>query len=452
MVIVISMAAATSVYVLLIAADLAEGLGGINGVSKKLVPTDGGEPQNILILGSDKRLGPEGAGDPGRSDTTILLHVDPDRNSIALMSIPRDLRVNIPGVGVDKFNAAYSAGGPKLTLEVVQRLTGLDINHVVNVNFTGFADAVDAIDCVYVDVDRRYYIPPDTGVSEIDIEAGYQRLCGFKALQYVRFRHEDNDLVRAARQQDFLREARAAAAAREADLRPRRAARHLQEVHDVRHRAQGPDPGDRAAEDVPLASGTRRCARSTSRPSSASVYVTADDKAIQAAVQQFQSGEGTPGGRPAGESPPSDEPDKPSSADKPEGGDGGGDGGSGGGGRAGTATTSRARRWTTRPSRPRPTRHQVSIKKKKDGDPMITFPIYYPTRLVPGSFIANDCRAFVIDGPDKDVYYGYKMVVDVPGDAFGHGLLDEYYGISGTDWTDPPILDNPSETRDDRRP
>ena len=60
-----------------------------------------------------------------------------------------------------------------------------------------FADAVDAIGCVYIDVDRRYFIPPEQGISEIDIEAGYQRLCGFKALQYVRFRHEDNDLVRA---------------------------------------------------------------------------------------------------------------------------------------------------------------------------------------------------------------------------------------------------------------
>ena len=78
---------------------------------------------------------------------------------------------------------------------------------------------------------------------------------------------------------------------------------------------------------------------------------------------------------------------------------------------------------------------------------MVDFPIYYPTRLVPGSFIARDSRAFVIDGPGNDVYHGYKMVVDVPGDAFGHGLLDEYYGISGTDWIDPPILDNPSETR-----
>ena len=78
---------------------------------------------------------------------------------------------------------------------------------------------------------------------------------------------------------------------------------------------------------------------------------------------------------------------------------------------------------------------------------MIDFPIYYPTRLAPGSFLARDSRAFVIDGPDKDVYYGYKMVVDVPGDTFGHGLLDEYYGVSGTDWVDAPILANPSETR-----
>ena len=103
-----------------------------------------------------------------------------------------------------KFNEAYTVGGPDLTLEVVERLTDLDINHVVNINFTGFADAVNAIGCVYIDVDRRYFIPPESGTAEIDIEAGYQRLCGLKALQYVRFRHDDSDLVRSARQQDFI--------------------------------------------------------------------------------------------------------------------------------------------------------------------------------------------------------------------------------------------------------
>ena len=73
------------------------------------------------------------------------------------MSIPRDLKVEIPGVGTDKFNAAFAYGGPKLTLQVVKELTGLPINHVVNVDYLGFVRAVDAIGCVYVDIDRRYY-------------------------------------------------------------------------------------------------------------------------------------------------------------------------------------------------------------------------------------------------------------------------------------------------------
>ena len=168
--------------------------------------------QNFLIIGSDVR--PDQSS-KGLSDTTMLLRVDPD-NAITQLSIPRDLRVNIPGHGIDKFNAAYSYGGPKLTLEVVKQLTDnrIPINHVVNVDFNGFADAVDAIGCVYVDVDRHYFNDNATAASfadqyaEIDIQAGYQRLCGFKALQYVRYRHEDNDIVRAARQQGFLREAR----------------------------------------------------------------------------------------------------------------------------------------------------------------------------------------------------------------------------------------------------
>ena len=143
----------------------------------------------------------------------MLLRLDPDKNAIALMSIPRDLKVEIPGYGTEKFNAAYAYGGAKLTLQVVKELTGLPINHVVNVDFLGFVRAVDAIGCVYVDVDRRYYhsnvgVPPSEQYAEINIQPGYQLLCGKKALQYVRYRHTDTDLVRAARQQDFLSAAR----------------------------------------------------------------------------------------------------------------------------------------------------------------------------------------------------------------------------------------------------
>ena len=331
---------------------------------------------------------------------------------------------------------------------MVKQLTGLQINHVVNINFTGFADAVNAIGCVYVDVDRRYYIPEEDETSEINLEAGYQRMCGFNALQYVRFRHFDNDLVRAARQQDFLREARQ-------KLPPEKLIEDRNELLDIFTEYTTSDIGEAvqllellktfaAVQSAPVTRGPLpgRARQPT--------YVTASDDAIQAAVEQFLAAEGTPGERPAGEQPPPDEDvqsDGSGGEDKPQG------------------ATSRRAATTRSPRRTKPENDfvgpamddstemgqtyakQMSAKRKKDGDPMVDFPIYYPTRLAPGSFLARDSRAFVIDGPDKDVYYGYKMVADVPGDTFGHGLLDEYYGISGTDWVDAPILDNPSETR-----
>ena len=208
-------AAATAISILLYIGSIATALSHHNVYRDKLdrylSQVNGGEPENILILGSDKRANLE--EDPGRSDTTILLRLDPDRNAIAVMSIPRDLKVEIPGYGTEKFNAAYTFGGPKLTLRVVKQLTGLQINHVVNVDFLGFVRAVNAIGCVYTDVDRRYYhsnvgVPPSEQYSEINIQPGYQLLCGKNALEYVRYRHTDTDLVRSARQQDFLSAAR----------------------------------------------------------------------------------------------------------------------------------------------------------------------------------------------------------------------------------------------------
>ena len=78
---------------------------------------------------------------------------------------------------------------------------------MINVDFDGFWAAVNAIGCVYVDIDRRYF-NNSPGYAYIDVQPGYQKMCGREALQYVRFRHEDNDLVRSARQQDFLRQAK----------------------------------------------------------------------------------------------------------------------------------------------------------------------------------------------------------------------------------------------------
>nr|MBA3747951.1 LCP family protein [Solirubrobacterales bacterium] len=176
---------------------------------------DAGEPQTIIVLGSDRRFVDIAAKTPTRSDTIILLRLDPDRGATAILSLPRDLRVDVPGFGRRKINEAYALGGPKLTVQTVRRLLRIPINHVVNVNFGGFQRAVNRLGCVYADVDRRYFNdnnPPAGGgerYAVIDVPAGYQRLCGKAALEYVRYRHLDNDIVRGARQQDFLRQAKA---------------------------------------------------------------------------------------------------------------------------------------------------------------------------------------------------------------------------------------------------
>src|SRR5919108_1184964 len=179
---------------------------------KELTPIEGGKPQTILIAGSDRRHGDKKLGLKPRSDTIILMRIDPGKG-VALMSLPRDLKVDVPGHGTRKINEAYLIGGPRLTIRTVKQLTRLAINHYVDVSFHGFSEGVDALGCVYVDVDRRYFnnnagLGYGQNYAVIDVQPGYQKMCGKKALDYVRYRHSDNDIVRAARQQDFLRQVR----------------------------------------------------------------------------------------------------------------------------------------------------------------------------------------------------------------------------------------------------
>ena len=182
-----------------------------------ITPPPSGKPQTLLLVGSDRRYG-DARGD-AHSDTLMLVRLNPKQNATTVLSIPRDLRVTIPGHGIDKINAAYGEGGLDLTTRTVKQLLSTPghrfrVNHAIAINFKGFRDAVDIVHCVYIDVDRRYYhsnlgVPVGQRYAEIDVQPGYQRLCGQQALDYVRFRHLDNDIVRAARQQDFLRQASA---------------------------------------------------------------------------------------------------------------------------------------------------------------------------------------------------------------------------------------------------
>src|SRR4051794_238756 len=186
----------------------------IAGIGGVLDDVASGDPQTILILGSDRRWVDRKVKNAARSDTILLIRLDPSKSATAVMSVPRDLVVDIPGHGRDKINAAYSLGGPRLTVQTLRNLLHISINHVVNVRFGGFRDIVNRLGCVYVDIDRRYFNdnnPPAGGggnYATIDIQPGYQKLCGSDALDYVRFRHLDTDFVRAARQQDFLRQAK----------------------------------------------------------------------------------------------------------------------------------------------------------------------------------------------------------------------------------------------------
>ena len=133
---------------------------------------------------------------------------DPRSSTINVLSIPRDLQVDIPGQGTAKVNSAYSLGGPSLLIRTIRQnvFPGLKVNHIIDINFGGFDALVNSIGCVYTDVDHRYYNNTAvTDYSSINLQPGYQKLCGPQALSFVRFRHTDSDIVRSARQQDFIR-------------------------------------------------------------------------------------------------------------------------------------------------------------------------------------------------------------------------------------------------------
>lgn len=174
------------------------------------------EPVNILLLGSDSRAGKGNkrygldAGRGGkRSDTTILLHISADRSRALAVSIPRDLWVAQPkcaapaGTYYDKFNNAFDAGGAACTRDLVQQISGVNINHVVIVDFAGFKELIDAMDGVEVCLNS----PIHDQDSELDLPAGTSVVSGEQALGFVRARKtvgDGSDIGRIKRQQVFL--------------------------------------------------------------------------------------------------------------------------------------------------------------------------------------------------------------------------------------------------------
>ncbi|MDQ3184257.1 MAG: LCP family protein [Actinomycetota bacterium] len=151
--------------------------------------------QRVVLLGSDAR-----AGEASRSDTIVVT-----RAGGGMLTVPRDTLVDIPGVGEDKINAAFASGGPDLTVETLENLTGVRMNDYVVVHFGGVEEIVDALGGITLEVDKPIRVGIDG--RRVYIPAGTQTLDGQQALAYVRYRGGPTaDIGRIGRQQKFLRE------------------------------------------------------------------------------------------------------------------------------------------------------------------------------------------------------------------------------------------------------
>lgn len=167
---------------------------------------EGKERVNILLLGGDAR-GLE-KNQVARSDSMIVVSIDPVTKRVHLLSVLRDTWVDIPGHGKGRANSAITLGGPNLAMKTIGDLLGLDIHYYAYVDFEGFKALVDAIGGVYFEVekDMHYVDNADGNRYDIHLKKGYQLLDGDKALQYVRFRHDAmSDFTRTERQREFLK-------------------------------------------------------------------------------------------------------------------------------------------------------------------------------------------------------------------------------------------------------
>jgi LCP family protein required for cell wall assembly len=384
---------------------------------------EAGEAQTLMILGSDQRYGDKKLGIKPRSDTIILVRLDPDKEATAVMSIPRDLKVDIPGYQNDRINAAYELGGPRLTVKTVKRLFGkpgepFKINHIVQVDFGGFRKVINTIGGVYVDIDRDYFNDNSSGenFATIDVDPGYQKLKGQDALDYVRYRHGDNDLVRAARQQDFLRQVRNAAGTRRLLRLSRR-----RELATLFARYTDTDKGLRRKKDVfsllklVLYTGQKpvREVRFRVDATDDPVYLTASQDKLDATAREFLKAQAS---------------SKPRTTSKASAAD-----------RKSASARKNSNRAADVPG--------LEVARREGEDQAIVgarrarFPFYFPTLRYRGSrYAGTEPRIYRIEDEKGKKHRAYRLVVS-------KGVVGEYYGIQGTTWREPPILDDPSETR-----
>jgi LCP family protein required for cell wall assembly len=180
-----------------------------NPITSDIAPPtwEGTQRVNILVLGGDERGLDKTKGEVPRSDSMMVVSIEPNTKKAILISILRDTYVKIPGHGQDRINAALALGGPTLAMKTVSNLLDIPIQYYVYMGFKGFIGVVDALGGVQIDVEKDMYWSDseDNHIYDINLKKGLQELDGKTALQYVRFRHDArSDFARADRQQKFL--------------------------------------------------------------------------------------------------------------------------------------------------------------------------------------------------------------------------------------------------------
>lgn len=391
--------------------------------SADLTPDTPGAPQTILVIGSDKRALARSAfdrRDPPHSDTLLLMRMDPNRSQTSVLSIPRDLQVTytdhgrrFPGA---KINSAYTVGGAQLAVKVIkQTLPGLTIQHVVDVNFNGFRRAVDAVGCVYTDVDRRYFndnLSTPTPYATINIQPGYQRLCGQDALDYVRYRHTDSDFVRVARQQDFIRQMKEQVGV--SGLVGKRAQIENAVGPSITTDIRGVGEVIRLSKLIAFSVGRPvRQVRFQSNVvnNKSGSFVTATTQQIHTTVGDFLHGD------PAPRLPPPPPPAR----------------------RAARGSRGHRRPTPAPATVPGLTNTPDPLRQAALAHTGGSVGLYYPRTMLASGGQA-DVRAYRLRDETGHLHHAYRVV-------FSTGLVGDYYGLQGMDWSTPPMLAHASPLR-----
>ena len=378
-----------------------------------LAPAGFGDAQTILLVGNDQRKHTTTAPVLPHSNEMLLVRIDPSKPWISMMSIPRELMAMIPcptGPVTTRLNYALTCGGFNTLVSTISQLIGIRPNHVVEIDFNNFKTAVDDIGCVYSTVDRRYFhinTPYSQQYEEIDLQPGYQKMCGTQALEFVSYRHGDTSLVRDARDQDFL-----------LDLKKEYGGSLLGNIHKferifgqtvtVDHGLQS-ESGVEALLGTLISSGGLRVRQVqfqvNLQPTGANPCScdTATPEQIAASVHSFLAG---------GDNVPTH----------------------------GTAAAAHAvAHGNGRAKLPLVPSTASGLGQAQASARGLAFPLEYPrVQDAGGSGIPVDVRDYVIHAPDGTAYPAYVAV-------FSAGSLGQYYDVQGMTWRGAPMFTNPDQ-------